>query len=90
MPHHYTKTTVEASVWCNRCGKETPWRIADGRRQFCLVCYEKSLGMVGKSGPLGGEVIALESGATNMFRSEKKAAAEPEQQGALFGKELES
>jgi hypothetical protein len=55
MPHHYTKATVEASVWCNRCGKETPWRIADGRRQFCLACYEKSLEIVGKSGALGGE-----------------------------------
>jgi hypothetical protein len=41
MPHHFTKSTVEAAVWCNRCNKETPWRIADGRRQFCLTCYSK-------------------------------------------------
>lgn len=41
MPHHFTKTTVEASIYCTRCGKDTPWRIADGRRQFCLVCYDK-------------------------------------------------
>jgi hypothetical protein len=38
MPHHFTKSTVEASIWCNRCNKETPWRIADGRRQYCLTC----------------------------------------------------
>ena len=41
MPHHFTKSTVEASVWCNACMKMTPWRIADGRRQYCLICYEK-------------------------------------------------
>lgn len=41
MPHHYTKSTVEASVWCKKCNKMTPWKIADGRRQFCLVCYAK-------------------------------------------------
>ena len=41
MPHHFTKGTVEAAIWCNKCGKETPWRVADGRRQYCLKCYEK-------------------------------------------------
>lgn len=40
-PHHWPKSTVEASLWCNKCGKMTPHRIADGRQQFCLVCYEK-------------------------------------------------
>jgi len=44
MPHHFTKTTIEASIWCNRCRRETPWRIADGRRQFCLICYERPTG----------------------------------------------
>jgi hypothetical protein len=43
MPHHHTKSTVEASLWCNRCNKETPWRIADGRQQFCLTCYSKPM-----------------------------------------------
>jgi hypothetical protein len=41
MPHHFPKSTVEASIWCNHCNKQTPWRIADGRQQFCLVCYAK-------------------------------------------------
>jgi hypothetical protein len=41
MPHHFTKSTVEASIWCNKCGKMTPWRIADGRRQYCIPCYDK-------------------------------------------------
>jgi hypothetical protein len=41
MPHHFTKNTVEASVWCNACGKMTPHRVADGRQQYCLVCYER-------------------------------------------------
>jgi len=41
MPHHFTKATVEASIFCQKCMKFTPWRIADGRRQFCLVCYDR-------------------------------------------------
>ena len=41
MPHHFTKGTVQASVWCNRCRKDTAWRIADGRRQFCTICYNR-------------------------------------------------
>lgn len=41
MPHHFTKSTVQAPVWCNHCGKHTPWRIADGRQQYCLTCYER-------------------------------------------------
>jgi hypothetical protein len=39
-PQHYTKNTVQAAIWCNSCGKITPWRIADGRRQYCIPCYE--------------------------------------------------
>lgn len=42
MPHHFPKLTVEAACWCNRCNRETPWRIADGRRQFCLICRGQS------------------------------------------------
>ena len=38
---HFTKGTVEASIFCNRCMKMTPWRVADGRRQYCLTCYDK-------------------------------------------------
>ena len=38
---HFTKSTVEAACWCNRCNKETPWRIADGKRSYCLACYDK-------------------------------------------------
>jgi hypothetical protein len=41
MPEHFTKSTVEATVWCAPCGKPTPHRIDDGRRGPCLVCLEK-------------------------------------------------
>jgi hypothetical protein len=40
MPEHYTKNTVRAEIFCMKCRKLTPWRIADGRRQYCLLCYE--------------------------------------------------
>ena len=41
MPEHYTKLTVEASIWCNKCRKMTMWRIAGGKRSHCLECYVK-------------------------------------------------
>ena len=33
---HFQKNVVEASFWCNSCGKSTPHRIDDGRRGPCL------------------------------------------------------
>lgn len=42
MPEHFTKATVEASIFCKECMKETRWRIADGRRQWCIPCYERN------------------------------------------------
>ena len=41
MPHHFTKATIQAEIFCRKCGKMTPWRIADGRRNYCLTCYSK-------------------------------------------------
>ena len=41
MPHHFVKSTVESSIFCPTCMKMTPWKVADGRRQYCTVCYEK-------------------------------------------------
>jgi len=38
MPHHYPKTQTEAAIFCNREMKDTIWRVADGRRQYCLSC----------------------------------------------------
>lgn len=41
MPEHFNKQTVEATVWCNPCGKPTPHSIFDGLRGACLVCLAK-------------------------------------------------
>jgi ribosomal protein L44E len=41
MPQHYTKATLQVSVWCNRCGKHTMHRVDDGRRGPCLDCIQK-------------------------------------------------
>jgi hypothetical protein len=49
MPHHFTKGTVGASIWCGKCGKMTPWRVAGGKRSYCIPCYDKK-----------GEVKAVE------------------------------
>jgi hypothetical protein len=39
--HHHTKRTVEAKVYCRKCGKPTMHRVADGRVGPCLVCMAK-------------------------------------------------
>jgi hypothetical protein len=36
MPEHYTKNTVEVSVWCNTCNRMTMHRVDDGRRGPCI------------------------------------------------------
>lgn len=43
MPEHFNKQTVEATVWCAKCGKPTPHSIFDGRRGSCLFCLNKPL-----------------------------------------------
>ena len=36
MPEHYTKNTLECTVWCNKCGRSTQHRVDGGRRGPCL------------------------------------------------------
>jgi transcriptional regulator with XRE-family HTH domain len=38
---HFTKDTVQASIWCNRCNKNTQWKILQGKRAYCIPCYER-------------------------------------------------
>ena len=41
MPEHYTKNTLEATIWCNRCNAHTQHRVDNGRRGPCIPCIEK-------------------------------------------------
>jgi hypothetical protein len=41
MPEHYTLSTVEASAWCNKCGKNTPHRVAGRKLSYCIPCFDK-------------------------------------------------
>lgn len=41
MRHFFTKNTVEAVIWCTPCHKETLWKVAGGRPQYCTECYAK-------------------------------------------------
>ena len=41
MRHFFTKTTVEASIYCKTCGKDTLWKVAGGRPLYCTECYDK-------------------------------------------------
>ena len=41
MRHFFTKNTVEASIWCVKCHKDTPHAIMDGRPAYCTICQAK-------------------------------------------------
>lgn len=41
MRHFFTKGTVEASIWCMKCGRATMWTIGGGQPMYCKVCYAK-------------------------------------------------
>lgn len=41
MPQHYTKNTVEASIWCNKCRSMTQWRILGSKRAYCIPCHDQ-------------------------------------------------
>lgn len=40
-PHHFTKNTVAAQYWCNKCNANTMHRVDDGRISYCLICLGK-------------------------------------------------
>ena len=40
-PEHFTKNTISATFWCNKCGKATMHRVDDRRRGPCMVCMER-------------------------------------------------
>ena len=41
MRHFFTRDTVEASIWCVKCHRETMHAIIDGRPAYCQVCQSK-------------------------------------------------
>ena len=43
MRHFFTRDTVEASIWCKKCGRDTPWAVMGGRPAYCKVCQENPL-----------------------------------------------
>jgi hypothetical protein len=40
-PEHFTKNTISANFWCNKCAKPTLHRVDDRRRGPCLACMAK-------------------------------------------------
>jgi hypothetical protein len=43
MRHFFSKGTVQASIWCIHCHRETMWAVAGGRPLHCQVCQAKPL-----------------------------------------------
>lgn len=41
MTQHFTRNTISASLWCNKCGKPTQHRIDGVKRGPCLECVER-------------------------------------------------
>lgn len=42
MGHHYTRSTVEAQEYCNRCNKQTMHQVFDRRLANCLECMKRN------------------------------------------------
>jgi len=38
MAQHYTKNTLEATKWCNRCSRKTRHAVSGNRIGHCLEC----------------------------------------------------
>jgi hypothetical protein len=43
MRHFFSKGTVEASVWCVKCHRDTMHAVSGGRPLYCMVCQAKPL-----------------------------------------------
>jgi DNA-directed RNA polymerase subunit RPC12/RpoP len=41
MRYFFTRNTVEASIWCVKCHKDTLHAISDGRPLYCQICQSK-------------------------------------------------
>lgn len=41
MTQHFTRNTVSATFYCNKCKRPTPHRIDDRRRGPCLSCIAR-------------------------------------------------
>jgi DNA-directed RNA polymerase subunit RPC12/RpoP len=52
MRHFFSKNTVEASIWCTKCGKPTHHVIADGRPLHCKVCQVRPLEKTPQDAPV--------------------------------------
>jgi hypothetical protein len=42
MSQHFTRSTVSAAFYCNKCARETQHRIDDRRRGPCLECIARN------------------------------------------------
>jgi hypothetical protein len=43
MTEHYPSTCVEASAYCNKCGKNTMHRVVGKILQWCIPCYDRKV-----------------------------------------------
>lgn len=41
MSEHFTRNTVSASFWCNKCKKFTQHAVSNGRKAHCLECVAR-------------------------------------------------
>jgi DNA-directed RNA polymerase subunit RPC12/RpoP len=41
MRHFFTKGTIEASIWCVKCHRDTMHAISNGRPMYCQECQAK-------------------------------------------------
>jgi hypothetical protein len=41
VSEHFTRNTISAVFWCNKCEKQTQHRIDDRRKGPCLECVAR-------------------------------------------------
>ena len=51
MAEHYTKSTVQASAFCRKCGKFTSHDVHSGRLQACRDCIQRQVKLLGEITP---------------------------------------
>lgn len=51
MRHFFSKETVEATIWCKRCGRDTAHAVMGCLPAYCKVCQSRPVEEVKPQNP---------------------------------------
>lgn len=84
MTQHYTRNTIEASSWCNPCGKNTPHSVSGNRLGACLACLGKRQQQHDELA-MKAELYEERAGILEFCANLPRAQAELEAHSEIFG-----